>query len=92
MKKTIEEYYCDGCGKKLEIGYIKTMEGLFLDDDWHNIANHRAIEFQVYEDNGHKIHLCPDCKNKLDVLKAYFINDVMNLFKENKELIKLNSR
>ena len=91
MKKTIEEYYCDCCGKKLESGNIETIEGLFLDDDWHNIANNRIIEFQVYN-NGYNIHLCPDCKNKLDMLKAYFINDVVNLFEANKELIRINSR
>ena len=94
MKKIIEEYYCDCCGKGVKTNEIGIVEGLWLDEDRYEPGNHpRRSEFYIYN-NGEKIHLCQDCKKRFDMIKAYFINDMKNLFKENKtiEIRKYDSR
>ena len=93
MKKIIEEYYCDCCGKNAKRNEIEMVEGIWLDEDRYEPGNHpRRCEFYIYN-NDERIHLCQDCKKKFDMIKAYFINDMKNLFKENKviQIRKYNS-
>lgn len=85
MRKIIEEYYCDACGKSVNVNEIEMIKGIWLDENRFEPCNHpRKCEFYINSDE--YIHLCPDCRKKFDMIKAYFINDMKNLFKANNKI------
>lgn len=85
LKQTINIYSCDACGKEIEENEINTINGIYLDEQPSGCLCGSDFEFSIHSMN--RIDLCSDCKKKYDMIRAYFVNDMLNMFKANKEII-----
>ena len=85
IKQIITIYSCDACGKEIKENEINTIKGIFLDERPWSCDTSDDFEFGICSEN--RIDLCSDCKKKYDMIRAYFVNDMLNMFKTNKELI-----